>query len=141
MYKIIQHSHSGIMWLALVMLILSVVYSFIKLINKEEKLSKQWYRYFAVSKWLLYIQALLGIVLLFISPMVHYGSGFMKNSELRFYGMEHPLMMFIAIALVSLGLFSAKKKTGPSIYRTIFIYFTIALAIVAYMIPWKAVMS
>jgi len=34
MYNIIQHSHSGIMWLAVIMLILSVLFSFIKIIKK-----------------------------------------------------------------------------------------------------------
>ena len=43
MYNIIQHSHSGIMWLVMVMLTLSVVFSLMKLIKKEESPSAYWF--------------------------------------------------------------------------------------------------
>ena len=142
MYNIIQHSHSGIMWLVVVMLTLSVIFSLIKLIKKEETASAHWYKFFFYTKWLMYIQALLGITLMFISPLVHFGEGFMKNEELRFYGMEHPLMMLIAIGLVSIGLFKSKKKaTAVKKNKTIFIYYAIALVVMMFMIPWAAVMS
>ncbi len=142
MYNIIQHSHSGIMWLVVIMLFLSVIFSMIKLIKKDEADSAYWYKFFRITKLLMYLQALLGITLMFISPMVHYASGFMKNEELRFYGMEHPLMMLIAIGLVSIGLYKSKKK--PTIVRkntTVFIYFSIALIAMVLIIPWNAVLS
>ncbi len=142
MYNIIQHSHSGIMWLAVATLILSVLVSFIKFIKKEEIVSTNWFRLFHTTKWLLYIQVILGIILLFISQRVVYGEGFMKSSELRFYGMEHPLMMLIAVGLIAIGLFRSKKKTSAiQKNKTIFIYYTIALIIIMLMIPWKAVLT
>ena len=142
MYNIIQHSHSGIMWLALATLMLSVLISFIKFIKKEEIVSPNWFKLFHTTKWLLYIQVILGIILLFISQRVVYGEGFMKSDELRFYGMEHPLMMLIAVGLIAIGLFRSKKKTSAiRKNKTIFIYYTIALIIMMLMIPWKAVLS
>ncbi len=142
MYNIIQHSHSGIMWLVVVMLTVSVLISLFKLIKKDESATAYWRKFFSYTKWLMYIQALLGITLMFISPLVHYGEGFMKNEELRFYGMEHPLMMLIAIGLVSIGLFKSKKKaTAVKRNKTIFIYYAIALVVMATMIPWATVMS
>ena len=45
----------------------------------------------------------LGFVLYFISPKVQFVSGMMKDSMLRFYGMEHVLMMVIAIVLITIG--------------------------------------
>lgn len=142
MYNIIQHTHSGIMWLVVIMLALSVIFSLLKLIKKEETKSAYWFKFFHYTKWLMYIQALLGITLMFISPLVHYGEEFMKNEELRFYGMEHPLMMLIAIALVSIGLFKSKKKdTVVKKNKTVFIFYLIALVVMAAMIPWTAVMS
>ena len=90
----------------------------------------------------MYIQALLGITLMFISPMVNFSSGFMKNEGFRFYGMEHPLMMLIAIGFVSMGLFFSKKKdTAVKKNKTVFIYYTIALIVMLLMIPWAAVTS
>lgn len=140
MYKIIQHSHSGIMWLVMVMLTLSVIFSLVMLLKKDE--GAYWSKFFSFTKWLMYIQALLGITLMFISPLVHFGEGFMKNAELRFYGMEHPLMMLIAIGLVSIGLFKTKKKdTVAKKNKTVFIFYVIALAVMGAMIPWSSVMS
>jgi len=130
------------MWLVIIMLIISVVISLIKTISKDESASAYWYNFFRITKFLMYLQALLGITLMFISPLVHFGEGFMKNEELRFYGIEHPLMMLIAIGLVSIGLFISKKKeTVVKKNRTVFIYYVIALAVMAYMIPWVTVMS
>lgn len=142
MYNIIQHSHSGIMWLVIIMLVVSVVISLINTMKKEEADSAYWYKFFRITKLLMYLQALLGIALMFVSPLVNFGEGFMKNEQLRFYGMEHPLMMLIAIGLVSMGLFFSKKKdTIVKKNKTVFIYYAIALAVIGSMIPWATVLS
>jgi len=142
MYNIIQHSHSGIMWLVIAMLTVSVLISMLKFIKKCDKPKDYFSKLFNFTKWAIYIQALLGIALLFTSPHVHYAAGFMKNEELRFYGMEHPLMMLIAIGLVAIGLFKTKKKESSiKKNKTIFIFYAIALVVMLAMIPWKTVMS
>lgn len=142
MYNIIQHAHSGIMWLAVTMLILSVVFSLLKMIKNEETISTSLFRLFNYTKQLLYVQFVLGVVLLFISPLVHYTSGFMKNEALRFQGLEHPLMMLIAIGLVAVGLFKSKTKTSTKQkYKVVFIYYALALLVIVLMVPWKAVLS
>ena len=142
MYKIIQHSHSGIMWLAVAMLVLSVLLSLLTFIKKDESTATKWFKLFKYTKWVFYVQALLGIILLFISEKVHFGEGFMKSSDLRFYGMEHPLMMLIVVGLMAIGLFKSKKKaTAVQKNKTVLIYFSIAMIIVLAMIPWKAVLA
>ncbi|PLX05472.1 MAG: hypothetical protein C0598_14530 [Marinilabiliales bacterium] len=139
MYSIIQNSHSGFMWLVLTMLAISIIVSLVAIITKKSFFSKS---LFTVTKYLMYLQFLLGATLMFISPKVQYESGFMKSESLRFYGMEHPLMMFIAIGLVSMGIFFAKKKSDfAKKNRTILIYFIISTAIIAYMVPWDVVLA
>ncbi len=124
------------------MLVLSVIFGLIKTLKKEETASAHWYKFFYYTKWLMYIQALLGITLMFISPLVHYSDGFMKNEQLRFYGMEHPLMMLIAVGLVSIGLYKSKKKSSTiKKNRSITIYYFVALVIMLLMIPWQTVMQ
>jgi len=81
MYNIIQHSHSGIMWLAVIMLILSVLFSFIKIIKKDDIISSGLLKLYYLTKWILYLQTILGIVLLFISPKVIYDKGYLKFGE------------------------------------------------------------
>jgi len=139
MYNIIQNSHSGIMWLVLSMLAISIIVSIVALIKNQSSFSLSLYK---VTKYFIYLQLILGAILMFISPKVQYVSGFMKSESLRFYGMEHPLMMIIALSLVSFGIFFAKKKTeAAKKNRTILIYYSIATAIIAYMIPWATVLA
>ena len=140
MYEIIKHSHSGLMWLIVAMLIISLVVSIIAMLKKQETDTPFSKSIFLVNKWMVYIQFLMGLVLLWQSPKVHYESGFMKSDMLRFYGMEHPLMMIIATGLMAMGLFFAKrKKTSVKKNRTIVIYYTLALLIILMMVPWDAV--
>lgn len=142
MYNIIQHSHSGIMWLAVAMLVISALLSLLTFIKNDENDSFKWFKLFKFTKWVLYIQALLGIVLLFISEKVYFGEGFMKSKDLRFYGLEHPLMMLAAVGLIAIGLFKLKNKaTVKQKNKTVFIYFSIAIIIVFFMIPWKTVLA
>ncbi len=142
MYNIIQHTHSGIMWIAVAMLFLSVLLATVILIKKKDECFAKREKIFKFTKWLFYFQAVLGMVLLFISPMVNFSEGFMKDETRRFYGMEHPLMMLIVIAFLAIGLFKAKKKANSlHAIRTILIFYSIALIIVAMMIPWKAVLT
>lgn len=141
MYKIIQHSHSGLMWLAITMLIISVLFSFIKFVKKDDIVSNSWIKVFNITKWLFYIQVVLGIILLFISQKVAYGEGFMKSNEFRFYGLEHPLMMLIVVGIIAIGLYKSKKKENATQkYKIITIYYFIALLVVLFMIPWEAVL-
>lgn len=142
MYNIIQHSHSGIMWLAVSMLVLSVLFSLLSLIKNNESFSLKWFKFYKITKWVFYIQTLLGLTLYFISPKVSFESGFMKSETLRFYAMEHPIMMLIVVALISIGLFKARKKEVSILKsKTVFIYYTIALVVVALMVPWETVLA
>jgi len=142
MYIIIQHSHSGIMWLVMITLILSVLFSFLGFIRNNKSGYPNLFKLYYATKLLVYIQFILGVILLFVSPKIHYGAGFMKDSDLRFYGMEHPLMMLIAVGLIAFGLFKSKKKPiDTKKNKTVFIYYTIALVVIVLMIPWKAVLS
>jgi len=130
------------MWLVIALLFVSIVASLISLVKKGDTASDYYGILFNITKWFIYLQALLGITLLFISPLVKYESGFMKSSLLRYYGMEHPLMMLIAIGFVAIGLYKSKKKDSIiKKNRTILITYSIALIIMLVMIPWNAVMS
>ena len=92
---------------------------------------------FRANTMFIHIQLLLGLVLLFISPKVNFSPDSWSNAAVRFYTMEHSLMMIIAVVLVTIG--GAKMKrienyTGK--YKTMLIYNAIALLIILAMIPW-----
>ena len=91
------------------------------------------------------LQFLTGIVLyFFLSPITkhafdNFGEA-MKDSELRFYAVEHITMMLIALILVHIGRVKSKKaKTDLAKFKTAFIYYLIATVVIVAAIPWSRV--
>ena len=65
------------------------------------------------------------------------GNGGMANHYSRFYGMEHPLSMLIAIVLVHVGYSAAKKNADSSRkFKVLFWCSLVALLIFLAMTPW-----
>ncbi|KGO81157.1 hypothetical protein [Flavobacterium beibuense] len=91
-----------------------------------------------------HIQLLLGFVLYFVSPYFETakqaGMGaVMKDSTLRLYLVEHPLINIIAIALITIG-WSKHKKTedNQAKFKKIGYMYAIALVLLLSRIPWSA---
>jgi len=58
--------------------------------------------------------------------------------EIRFFGMEHIIMMAIAITLITTGAAKVRRKpTDREKFKTMAIWFTMALIIILASIPWK----
>lgn len=131
MYQGLLHAHSGIRWIVLILIIINVINAagFLKgnkvFTAKDKKLSL-----FAMS--FTHLQAVLGLVLYWMSPNVRFSSETMSNSLLRFFTVEHTLMMLIAIVLVTIGNRMAKTGNG----KRVFWYYFIALIIILAAIPW-----
>src|SRR5699024_6893059 len=84
-----------------------------------------------------HLQILIGLVLFFLSPMVHWFNAstdkslMMKDAQLRLVNLEHPLMMIIAIALITIGFVRHKKKVeSKSKFRVILIFYGIGLLLI-----------
>jgi len=82
------------------------------------------------------LQFVLGIVLFFTSSLVSFSEGFMKNPSIRFFTIEHWVLMLIAIVLIHIGFIRARKLDHVRAQQTIFLYYLIALLIVLLAIPW-----
>lgn len=62
----------------------------------------------------------------------------MKDSALRNQVVEHPLMMIIAIILITIGFSKHKhKSTNKAKFKVIAIYYGVALLFILAKIPWK----
>ena len=62
----------------------------------------------------------------------------MANKPLRNLIVEHPTTMIIAVALVTIGYSKHKKKlVSKPKFKMLAIFYSIALALVLYMIPWN----
>ena len=132
MYEILKHTHSGLRWVALILIIFAIYNSITaKEFTKREKLINLF------SMVSLHTQLLLGLVLYFNSPRVNFASGWMKDASFRFYGMEHLAGMLIAIALITVGYVKSKKGTTPAaIYKPIKLFYIIGLILILASIPW-----
>ena len=138
----IKMIHSYWAYIVLIVLIAAVINAFIGLNSKKEFTAKD----LRISLFALiasHIQLIIGFVAFYTSTfydvMKNVGMGaVMKNPELRKALIEHPLMIIIAIILITIG-FSKhkKKKTDHSKFKTIALFYTIALLIILGMIPWS----
>lgn len=133
MYNMLKHSHSGLRWIVLALLIAAIVVAYKKMSNKDTDHAKQPFLFNLIG---VHVQTVIGLILYFISPKVQHVAGMMKSAELRFYGMEHILMMIIAAVIVTIGYSKGKRQEAPQRYKTLFIFNLIALLIILAAIPW-----
>lgn len=138
----IKMIHSYWAYLVLIVLILAVVNAILGLTSKKKFEAKD----LRISLFALiasHIQLIIGFISYYMSSfyetMRDVGMGeVMKNSELRKLLVEHPLMMIVSIILITIGFSKHKKKTTDlAKFKTISIFYTIALIIILGMIPWN----
>lgn len=139
MLKII---HSYWAYLVLLLLVLSTANALIGLVSKREYNAKD-FRISLLTLITSHIQLLIGIILYFtnnyVSQFSELGMGeIMKNSALRSTLVEHPTTMIIALALITIGYSKHKKKlTSKPKFKTLSIFYTIALVLILSKIPWN----
>ena len=133
--------HSYWAYIVLIILIFAVVNALIGFSRKKEFKAKD----LRISLFALitsHIQLILGFIAYFMSSffqtMQQVGMGeVMKNAELRKPLVEHPFMILIAIALITIGFSKHKKKTTDHAkFKTIAIFYTLALLLILAVIPW-----
>jgi hypothetical protein len=136
----IKMLHSYWAYLVVLILIVAIINALIGLLGKKEYGAKD----FRVSLFTLivsHIQLLIGLILYFVSPKFEQwsimGSEVMKSASLRLYLVEHPLVNIIAIVLITIGYSKHKKKlTSVSKFKTILIFYALALVLLLSRIPW-----
>ena len=102
MYNGLVHAHSGLRWIVLILLLVAII---------NAARSKNSGQYTAKDKKLnlfamisLHIQLMIGLALFFINDRakINYGESWMSDFVNRFYGMEHILMMVVAIVVITM---------------------------------------
>jgi uncharacterized membrane protein len=140
MYQSLTFLHSLFRWVVLLSLIYAIWISFKgyyhhKEFSKTDNAVRHW------TATIAHIQLVLGIILYSKSPIVKY---FWKNFseakaslDLLFFGMIHNLLMITAIILITVGSALAKRKeTDSEKFKTMLVWFTVALAVIFVAIPW-----
>ncbi|MBD3637514.1 MAG: cytochrome B [Crocinitomicaceae bacterium] len=129
-------AHSGLRWVVLILLIMAIVKMFMGW-KKNAPYTEGDRKMSLFAMLAFHIQWTIGLILYFISPKVQFVEGFMKNSMLRFYGLEHILAMTIAMALITIGYSKGKKaEEEKKKFKIQFVFYSIALIIILLSIPW-----
>ena len=141
MYQIVLAIHNILRWIVLVLAVVALLQAYIGWIGKREysELDRKAGVFFSVS---LDIQVFLGILLyVFLSPITRTAfqdfSTAMTIPEIRFFAVEHFLMMILAVILVHVGMILTKKATSDvSKFRRAATWYSLAFLVVIMAIPW-----
>ncbi len=137
----IKHLHSGWAYLVLLVLIIAFINALLGVLKNKDFKEKD-LRLSLFTLIFAHIQLVLGFIMYFVSPfyahMREIGMGAsMKDATIRLFVVEHPLMMVLAIVLITVGFSKHKKKTTDKAkFKTIAIFYGIALLLVLSKIPW-----
>lgn len=140
MYQTLTFLHSIFRWLVLLSLVFSVFrackgYFTRREFSKADDSLRHW------TATIAHLQLVLGMILYSQSPLVKY---FWKNFsragasfDLMFFGLIHIGLMLTAIALITIGSSTAKRKeSGKEKFRMMLMYYSIALIIIFLAVPW-----
>lgn len=140
-YSYLLSLHSMMRWLVLASLLYSLFRAWRGWKGKHrftqtDNATRHW------TATIAHIQLFLGLWLYSISPIITYFFESFKtavhNRDVRFFGMEHSIMMILAVVLITIGSMKAKrKKEDEQKFKTMFVWFGIALLVILSSIPWS----
>lgn len=136
MYPMLVHTHSGLRWVVLLLLLAAIFNALTKMggkasyTNTDKRLS-------LFTLIFCHLQLVIGFILYFISPRVVSFGAAMGDKVLRFFAVEHLSMMIIAIVLITIGYSSAKRKSSDAgKFKTTFWFYLLGLLAILAGIPW-----
>ncbi|RFS21044.1 hypothetical protein DVR12_17020 [Chitinophaga silvatica] len=140
MYQLLTFYHNFMRWVVLASLLLAIYRAYKGYFSKSEfsKFDN------TVRHWtatIAHIQLLIGMILYFQSPLIKYLFTNFKTAaqdfNMLFFGLIHSSLMLTSIVLITIGSASAKRKTTDNEkFKTMMIWFTVALLIICIAIPW-----
>ena len=134
MYSGLVHAHSGLRWIALILLLAAVVTAISKWQGRSGYTdgNRKLYLFTLIS---VHTQLILGLILLFISPKVNFS--LISDKLYRFYSVEHTTGMLIAIVLITIG-YSRSKRASDTVtkQRLVGIFYGLGLLLILASIPW-----
>lgn len=140
MYPTLLVLHSFVRWIVLIFLLYSIYRAFTGLVrNKAFSKTDNAFRHWTAT--VAHIQLMIGIYLYTQSPVAK--SYWMPSQapgqdfDLTFYGLLHSLLMLSSIVVLTIGSALAKRKPADKEkFKTMLIWFSIALLIICIAIPW-----
>lgn len=140
LYSILLPVHSLVRWLLVIAVVVAVVRAFMGWFGKKAFTTLD-NKIGLTFTSLMDLQLLIGLILYVISPILQTAfqnfGGAMGNTQMRFFAVEHILMMVIAVVLAHVGrALSKKAPTDLLKHRRAAIWFGLALLVLLLAIPW-----
>lgn len=136
------HLHNFLRWVILILLVISILKAYLgwqgrKVFAPGDK------RIWLFTMISAHTTLLLGLYQVawgrygIFSTTLPAGTSVMKDKFFRFFWVEHPVGMILAIILITLGYGMSKKSVSDEVkYKKAFYYFLIALIVILATIPW-----
>ncbi len=141
MYTGLLHTHNLLRWLILFTMLAALIFAFTGWFGKKDWTKKDNLAGLLLTLFL-DLQLVIGLILyFFVSPITRtafadFGAA-MKSYELRFYAVEHLLLMVTALVLVHTGRFKSKKAlVYVNKHKAAAIWYGIAFILILAGIPW-----
>ncbi len=132
MYTFLLKFHSGLRYIVLLLVVLAIVQALVGWLgNKKYTDGNRKLNLFAMIS--AHTQLLTGLVLYFFSPFVNFSdmAATMKDAALRYWTVEHSVMMIFALVLITVGHSRSKKAAeGAAKHRAIAIFYGLAILVI-----------
>ena len=141
MYQFTLAAHNIMRWVVVVLAVYALVRIFMGVFGKREftETDRKALSFYAIG---MDVQLLLGLLLyFFLSPITtaafgNFGAA-MSNSAIRFFAVEHILLMVVAVVLAHLATVVARRATtSASKFNRAAIWLTLSVLAVLAAIPW-----
>ncbi len=134
MYTGLLHTHSALRYIVLILLVAVIIIAISGLVKKRpfSGLDNRMSLFLFIAT---HVQLLVGLLLYILSytneGMVRFNSETMSNPMIRYFTVEHVIMMLIAVVLITLGRTGMKKLSDDRAkHRRLLVFNTIALLII-----------
>ncbi len=120
-----------------------VVFNAVMSLKRDEQFKTGDRKLGLIALILTHTQFIIGLITYYVSPwyesLRNVGMAkAMKDADLRLMSVEHPLMMIVAIVLLTIGWSKHKKKAEDKAkFKSFVIFYGLALVVILSRIPWK----
>lgn len=127
--------HSILGWSTLALTLISII---LAILHRNNDFTKKDKLLFTITMSVVHLQLIVGFVVYALSSKVAFSGEMIKHAILRFFTMEHPLLMILGIVLLTIGTMkSSRSKDSKSKFKFIYVFYSIALLLFLARIPWE----
>jgi len=134
MYTGLLHLHSFLPYMLFLLIFVVLLNSLRGWVTKTP-FDKYSNLFVLMSMILIHLQWTVGAILYFVSPNVKSMGEAMGDSLSRLYALEHPLLMTVALVLITIARSKSKKSDETKHHKLNFLFFALALVCILLCLP------